>query len=137
MRRVTRGPILVLTCDPEALNRFWLHLYAPEVTAVEASRYPRISEINAALGGNADVREVPIPLDCTDGFNEAYFGRPEQLLDPAARLACSGWSFVSPAATQRFVDDLTRDLADGTWDRRFGNLRTQLEFARPLRLIVG
>jgi SAM-dependent methyltransferase len=28
MRRVTRGPILILTCDPETLNRFWLMEYA-------------------------------------------------------------------------------------------------------------
>lgn len=137
VRRVTRGPIVILTCDPEALDGYWLHDYAPEVTAVETSRYPRIADICAILGGRADVRRIAIPLDCRDGFNEAYYGRPERLLDPAARQACSGWSFVDPAAVRRFVDTLRRDLSDGTWERRYGRLRNQPYFDGPLRLVVG
>jgi SAM-dependent methyltransferase len=136
MRRVTRGPVAVLSCDPSALDRFWLHAYAPEVTAVEAARYPPIERILAGLGGG-EVRTVPIPLDCADGFNEAYYGRPEMLLDEGARLACSGWSSVAPAAVRRFVADLSRDLADGSWDRRYGAFRTLSEFDGPLRLVVG
>lgn len=49
MRRVTRGPVVILTCDPEALDRFWLHHYAPEVTAAEARRYPRLERLVAAF----------------------------------------------------------------------------------------
>jgi hypothetical protein len=137
MRRVTRGPVVILTCDPAALSGYWLYDYAPEVTRVEASRYPPIADIVAALGGVARVTATPVPLDCQDGFNEAYYGRPERLLDEGARRACSAWSFVAPAVVQRFVEDLGRDLADGSWDRRYGHLRTQPQFAGPLRLIVG
>ncbi len=136
MRRGTRGPVVVLSCDPQALDRFWLHAYCPEVTAIEAARYPSIADIQAGLGG-AQVRPVPIPLDCKDGFNEAYYGRPERLLKDGARLACSGWSFVPPEAVTRFKTDLARDLADGTWDHRYGALRTQPQFNGPLRLIVA
>jgi hypothetical protein len=88
------------------------------------------------LGGSAEVRPVPIPLDCLDGFNEAYYGRPEMLLDPAARLACSAWSFVEPAAVQLFEEKLRRDLADGTWDRAHGNLRAEPSFEGSLVLVV-
>jgi|SRR5580658_2973301 SAM-dependent methyltransferase len=76
MRRVTRGPVVIVTCDPDALDRFWLHEYAPEVTRVEAGRYPPIASIAATLSGRTEVLHVPIPLDCRDGFNEAYYGRP-------------------------------------------------------------
>ncbi len=31
MRRVTRGPVVVLTCDPKLVRDFWLSEYAPEV----------------------------------------------------------------------------------------------------------
>src|SRR5258706_10306229 len=31
MRRVTRGRIVIMTCDPEELDRFWLNEYTPEV----------------------------------------------------------------------------------------------------------
>jgi SAM-dependent methyltransferase len=38
MRRVTRGPIVFLTGDPDLLRRFWLNDYAPEVLDTEARR---------------------------------------------------------------------------------------------------
>jgi SAM-dependent methyltransferase len=75
MRRVTTGPVLILSCDPDALHRSWLQEYAPEMIAVEARRYPSITAIQRALGGVADVISVPIPLNCTDGFSEAHYGR--------------------------------------------------------------
>ncbi len=137
MRRVTRGPVLVLSADPSILDRFWLNDYAPEVIAVEASRYPRVETIAQHLGGNVEVVHVPIPLHCKDGFNEGYYGRPEWLLEPAARKACSGWSFVSPDVVARFERTLSADLASGAWDARYGALRTQPTFDGPLRLIVA
>ena len=126
-----------MTGDPARLRRFWLTEYAPEVIETEARRYPSVEALRDALGGRVDVSVVPVPLDCTDGFNEAYYGRPEALLDPAARLSCSAWSFVSPAAQDRFARDLRRDLADGTWDRRHGKLRTQPSFDGSLILLTG
>ena len=136
MRRVTRGPVVILSCDPEELDRFWLASYAPEVITTEARRYPRIEAIVQALG-DAEVIRVPIPLHCTDGFGEAYYGRPEKLLDPGARLANSAWSFVDASVGSRFVADLDRDLKNGSWDARHGHLRTQLAFEGSLKLIVA
>jgi Methyltransferase domain len=138
MRRVTRGPVLILSCDPNELERSWLHAYAPEMIAVEAARYPAMADIAEGLGGrDAQIIPVPIPLLCSDGFGEAYYGRPERLLDPGARLANSAWSFVDAAVGRRFVADLARDLADGTWDARYGHLRSRPFFEGSLRLIVG
>jgi hypothetical protein len=102
VRRVARGPVVFLTCDPALLRTYWLSEYSPEVIETEASRYPPVSALATGLGGVTTVTAVPIPLNCTDGFNEAYYGRPEMLLDPSARLACSAWSFVQPAAVSRF-----------------------------------
>jgi SAM-dependent methyltransferase len=76
MRRVTRGPVLILTCDPEALDRFWLMKYAPEVIEVKARRYPAMTSIAKALGGNVEIAHVPVPLHCTDGFGEALLRTP-------------------------------------------------------------
>ncbi|KKC39344.1 ubiquinone biosynthesis protein [Devosia epidermidihirudinis] len=137
MRRVTRGPVLVLTCDPAALDRFWLNDYAPEAIATEARRYPSMTAIADGLGGNVKIIPVPIPLDCKDGFSEAYYGRPERLLEPGARLANSAWSFIDPSIGDRFVTHLQRDLESGEWDRLHGRLRHQAFFAGSLRLIVG
>jgi hypothetical protein len=137
MRRVSRGPVVLLTCDPALLRTYWLHEYSPEVIKAEASRYPPISTLVTGLGGLAKVTPVPIPLDCSDGFNDAYYARPEMLLDPAARLACSAWSLIEPAAVARFEMHLARDLADGTWDGRYGHLRTRASLHGALVLVTS
>ncbi|MFG2749701.1 class I SAM-dependent methyltransferase [Streptomyces xanthophaeus] len=135
LRRVTRGPVVILTCDPERVREFWLHAYAPEVLDAEARRYPPLEDMAKALGGNGTMQTVPIPLDCTDGFNEAYYGRPELLLDPAARQASSGWSFVDDATRERFDATLRRDLESGVWDERLGHLRTQPTYEGSLVIV--
>ena len=93
--------------------------------------------LSGGLGGSVTADVVPVPLDCSDGFNEAYYGRPEALLDPAARLSCSAWSFVGAAVEDRFTADLSSDLADGTWDRRHGHLRVQPTFDGSLILVTA
>ena len=137
MRRVTRGPVVILSADPAIVERFWLTDYCPEVMAAEASRYPDIQRIARALSGEATVVVVAVPFDCVDGFNQAYFGRPELLLEPGARAANSAWSFVGTAVEERFVRDLTADLDSGAWDEKYGYLRDQPEFDGALRLVVA
>ena len=137
LRRVTRGPVAVLTGDPDRLGLFWLAAYCPEVLDVERRRYPSVAELAAGLGGDVRHEVVPVPLDCLDGFNEAYYGRPEALLDPLARRSCSAWSFVDGKVVDRFEAHLASDLADGSWDRRWGHLRTRPEFAGSLVLVVA
>ena len=137
MRRVSAGPVVVLTCDPALLTRFWLTEYAPEVMATEARRYPSMESLAAGLAGETAVDVVPVPLDCTDRFNEAYYGRPEGLLDPAARVSCSAWSFVAPDVATRYVEHLRADLRNGRWDARHGHLRTQATFDGSLVLVVS
>jgi hypothetical protein len=137
MRRVTRGPVLILTCDPVLVPNFWLNTYAPRVLAAEARRYPALGHMTKTLGGKTAILPVPIPLACRDGFNEAYYGRPECLLDPAARQACSAWSFVDEDTTQSYINHLARDLKTGAWDRAHGHLRTQPNFEGSLRLLIS
>jgi hypothetical protein len=66
------------------------------------------------------IRPITIPHDCSDGFLGAYWRRPEAYLDPHMRAAISTFSRVGG-----FVDGLarlSRDLADGTWHRRYRRL---------------
>jgi SAM-dependent methyltransferase len=136
MRRVTRGPVVILTCDPLEVEAFWLNDYAPEVLATEARRYPTFDAVAEGLGTPVERVAVPIPFDCRDGFNEAYYGRPEMLLDPAARLACSAWSFVTADYAAAAVAALAADLDSGAWDARYGTLRTQPHYLGSLYLLV-
>ncbi|SDT29513.1 class I SAM-dependent methyltransferase [Microlunatus soli] len=137
MRRVATGPVVILTCDPVLVHDFWLNDYAPAVLDTEARRYPPLARIAGALGGTTEITPLPIPLRCRDGFSEAYYGRPEAFLDPGARLANSAWSFVAPDLAQASVEALRADLADGSWDRRHGQLRSQDQYQGSLVLITA
>jgi SAM-dependent methyltransferase len=140
MRRVSRGPVVVLTFDAPALRRFWLADYVPEVVTTEEARFPAVELVADVLtAGSTEVRVdvVPVPRDCVDGFGEAYYARPEAFLRPEVRAATSGLVLTDAAAVQRGLDRLERDLADGTWDRQHGHWRQREEYAGALRLVVA
>ncbi len=137
LRRVSRGPVVILAGDGEALPRYWLNDYAPDLIAAEQRRYPSIDWIARQAGARAEVTAIRIHLDCTDGLTEAFYGRPERLLDPAVRAAQSSWKFMPDGAEARFVEALSADLQSGAWDKRHGHLRTQATFESSMRLIVG
>jgi hypothetical protein len=54
------------------------------------------------------VRPVPVPIDCLDGFVEAFYARPEGFLDERVRRSQSGWAFVDRAVEERFVTRLDK-----------------------------
>jgi SAM-dependent methyltransferase len=137
MRRVTRGPVALLTFDGDALVDFWLNEYVPEVIAIERTRFPAIDEVARLLGGAVEVIAVPIPIDCSDGFGEAYYARPEAFLDADVRAAQSGWVLTDADAVAAGVARLADDLGSGRWDERHGDLRGKPEHIGAVRLIVA
>jgi SAM-dependent methyltransferase len=137
LRRVARGPVVILTWDGPALHEFWLADYVPELLASEGERFPELARVGELLGGPVDVIPLPVPRDCTDGFIDAFYARPEALLDPAVRAAQSAWAFADPAAVDRGLERLREDLASGAWDARHGRWRTEPEYVGALRLLVA
>ncbi|MGY4644905.1 class I SAM-dependent methyltransferase [Cellulomonas sp. URHB0016] len=140
LRRVSRGPVVVLTFDAPLLHEFWLADYVPEVMEAEVDRFPTLDQVTGALApGSTDVRVevVPVPWDCIDGFGEAFYGRPEAFLRPEVRGATSALALADPGVIERGLDRLEADLASGAWDRAYGHLRTQPERAGALRLVVA
>jgi SAM-dependent methyltransferase len=137
LRRVSRGPVVILTFDPGAVAEFWLADYVPSLMEAASHRDPPIDEVRTALGGATRITPVPIPLDCIDGFIEAYYGRPERLLEPQVRAAQSAWAFADPCEVETGLARLRVNLDSGTWDERFGGLRRQPEYVGSLRLVVS
>lgn len=137
MRRVTRGPVIVMTFDGDAFERYWLADYVPELIAHERHRFPSIDDIRESLGGTTEVLVIPVPIDCLDGFNEAYYARPEKFLQTAVRASQSAWGFVADEVEKRFVRSLEEDLSSGIWDKRYGEWRQRPHFEGSLRLIVS
>lgn len=136
MKRVTRGPIVIMAADPERLHDIWVAKYIPEALDRELTRFPRIDRLVDLLGEGTRVETIPIPLHCRDGFTEAYYGRPEQFLDPAVTGAMSSWTLIDPEIVTRFREQLASDLQDGTWDREFGHLRSQPTYEGSMRLVI-
>jgi SAM-dependent methyltransferase len=121
MRRVARGPVVILTFDPDSRVE-WIIDYWPQLAALDAAIMPKLSLYDAVLG-EVDIIPVPIPHDCTDGFLYAYWRRPAAYLDPVIRRAIS--SFWKIDGADAGFARLAADLADGTWNARYGGLRAQ------------
>jgi hypothetical protein len=78
-----------------------------------------------------------VPIDCTDGFSEAYYARPERFLDPAVIRSQSSWAFVGEDVRERVQRELAADLQSGVWDTKYGHYRTMPTFIGALRLVVS
>lgn len=137
MRRVARGHVVVLTFDIDVFAGFWMiRDYLPEALADDRVRFPAIDTIVDTFGGGT-VQPVPIPSDCTDGFFEAHYAKPQAYLDPEVRAAQSIWPRLAAGVEQRAIDALTADLRSGVWEERRGHLRTQPAIDGGLRLVIS
>lgn len=136
MRRVARGPVVVFTFDLDALPA-WQQDFLAEGLEIERPRFGPIESVAAALGGRTRIEPISTPGDCVDGFFEAFWRRPEALLDPAVRACQSMWQVIGPAAEVRMVARLSAALESGEWDAAHGHLREQAEFDGALRLVIS
>jgi SAM-dependent methyltransferase len=133
MRRVTRGPVVVLTYDP-SFRGFWLADYIPALVALDEAQMPRMTDYEIWLGP-VDISTVPIPCDCSDGFLCAYWRRPAAYLDPRIRAAMS--SFWVLGDVSEALGRLEGDLASGAWARRHPDLLDLDERDFGYRLVVS
>jgi SAM-dependent methyltransferase len=136
LRRVSRGPVVIFTFELDALPA-WQHEYLREGLEPERPRFPALTDIAAALGGRTRIERIATPGDCTDGFFDAFWRRPEALLDPQIRSAQSMWALLDAGVEQRMVERLGGALASGAWDAEHGHLRGQESFDGALRLVIS
>jgi SAM-dependent methyltransferase len=136
LRRVARGPVVIFTFELEDLPA-WQQEFLHEGLVKEQPRFPAIDDIARALGGRTRVERIPTPGDCADGFFEAFWRRPEELLDPDIRSAQSMWRLLEPGAEQRIVERLAAALDSGAWDAEHGHLRRKHSFEGALRLVIS
>lgn len=131
MRRVTRGPIVLLTFDPA--HRPWLTDYLPELAALDEANMPAMTDYARWLG-HVQITTVPVPYDCTDGFLYAYWRRPGAYLDARIR---SGSSSFWAMGNDEGLAKLKSDLETGAWERRYAGLLALDEYDAGYRLIVA
>lgn len=134
LARVARDRVVVVNHDLTGID-FWLvDEYFPEIRAIDSGIFPTAAEFEAALGP-VQMRPIPVPFDCSDGFLGAYWRRPQAYLEPSVRQAISTFSRVSDVSAG--VERLRADLADGSWERRHGALLRHDTLDLGYRLVVG
>ncbi len=136
LRRVARGPVVIFTFELAELIA-WQRDYLGPALALEIPRFGTPDEIAAELGGVTRIETIPTPADCTDGFFEAFWNRPEAILDPTARASQSLWQLVEPGVEEQIVSRLAADLESGRWDEEHGALRSQDSYEGSLRLVIS
>jgi SAM-dependent methyltransferase len=132
IRRVTRGPIVLLTFDPA--HHPWLTDYLPQLVSLDEKQMPSLSDYARWLGP-VEVTPVLVPHDCRDGFLYAYWRRPEAYLD--ARIRTGSSSFWAIADAEAGLQRLQQDLESEEWQRRYGGLMDLDAYDAGYRLVVA
>lgn len=136
LRRVARRQV-VLTWDPAVIAETWLvRDYLPEI-AVRERTLATLDAVVGELGPAAEVRVVPVPADCTDGFLAAHWRRPEAYLDPVVRRSMSAFANIPESVLLPAMDRLRADLDSGAWSTRNAELLDLEAFDAGYRLVVA
>ncbi|HEY1480059.1 MAG TPA: class I SAM-dependent methyltransferase [Gaiellales bacterium] len=138
LRRVARGPVVLLTLDPVVSSSMWLVAdYLPEVGELDRRIFPTFETLAGWLGGDSEEIVVPISRDTPDWTLVSFWAHPERVLDADARAATSGFARMPSAVVERVDRELRADLESGRWDERHGHLRELDEYDAGMRLIVS
>ena len=138
LRRVARGPVVIITYDYEVSNEMWLMKdYLPEVAEMDTRILPSAERLASWLGGHTEVETLEISRDTPDWTIGSFWAHPERVLDPQARAGTSGFARMALDVVERVVSSVRRDLESGAWDERHGHLRDLQSFDAGLRLITN
>ena len=138
MRRVAAKQVILLF-EPGMIDRFWAMSdgYWPEAFQLPSEQEAIGTSQVATVLDVVNVETVPIPIDCTDGFGAAFWGRPEAYLDPRIQQGMSWLAQLPPRVRAHGAARLEADLQSGRWDRRHGHLRHLDYLDVGYRLITG
>jgi SAM-dependent methyltransferase len=141
LRRVARGPVVLVNFDPGLADRFWLTAeYLPSFTELIPPPYRAAGawerELTELLGP-VEARVVPVPADCRDGFYHAFWRRPAAYLDARVRAAISVFARLPARDVDAAVRRLRDDLRSGAWESRHADLRKLHEVDLGLRVVVA
>jgi SAM-dependent methyltransferase len=121
VKRVARRQV-IFTWDPNHDRRLWIATeYVPAIIAMEASRFATVPRIVEALDAHT-VDRFEIPYDFTDGFQAAFWRRPEAYLDPRIRAASSTFASLPSELVEPGIARLRRDLESGEWASEHSDL---------------
>ena len=121
LRRVAKRQV-IFTWDPSHERKLWITTdYVPAIDALETSRFTPLAVVVDALEAHTVV-PFEIPHDFTDGFQAAFWRRPEMYLDPEVRAASSTFASLPPELVEPGIEQLRIDLETGKWREKYQEL---------------
>ncbi len=136
MCRVARRQVIFMF-DPVEIRRFWAIDYWPTSLSLPSEQDLPTTDGLGAILDVIEVQRIGIPIDCTDGFGAAFWGRPEAYLDPHVQHGTSWLAQLTPDELAEGSRRLEADLCSGAWDARYGHLRSTAEFDAGYRLVLA
>jgi len=136
LRRVARRQVL-FTWDPDHRRKLRITTdYVPAIDELETSRFTSLMSIVDALGAHT-VETFEIPHDFTDGFQAAFWRRPEMYLDAEVRAASSTFASLSPELVLPGIERLRRDLETRSWHETYAELLAQETVDFGHRIVIA
>lgn len=136
MKRISQKQV-VYAFDQENHDSLWLlQEYLPEIAKFENSRGLPFQEIVDRLEAT-EVIPVPVPHDCIDGFQAAYWRRPEMYLEPDVQANISTFAQLPQSVIKRGMAQLRTDLESGAWHSKHADLLAQESRDYGYRLLIA
>ena len=139
-RIVDNGNIVIFAFEQQKIPDFWLTNYFPYFIRDTLNTFPSTQIIAEEIKQitKKDVSIIPflLPANLTDLFAASGWSRPEIYLDAKVRNGISSFAKMPPDRLKQGLKQLTKDLETGTWDRDYGELRSQASYDAGYRILV-
>ena len=136
MKRVSRRQV-IMTFDPDRVDSLWLvRDYLPRIAEMDKQRAPAITSIVDEFD-HATTEIVEIPWDCVDGFQAAFWRRPEMYLDAERRQSISSIAKLPTKMVEQAMSRLESDVKSGAWAQRYRELLSEDSMDFGYRLVIA
>ncbi len=137
MQRVVRDKVVIFTWDKSRISESWLLCdYFPSGKELVLKRSVPIDTYAKALGEPVEIIPVPIPAECDDGFDGAYWRRPADVLEPTVWQNMSTLRLIPDEERTKGLQRLALELGNGAWKQKYGHLLSLSERDMGYRLVV-
>ena len=139
-RIVGNGKIVIFAFEQKKIPSFWLTDYFPYFMRDTKDTFPEIEtiadEIRQITQKVVDIIDFPLPKDINDLFAAAGWARPELYLDANVRKGISSFAKMPMEEQEKGIKQLTEDLNNGNWDKKYGELKAQESYDAGYRFLV-
>jgi ubiquinone/menaquinone biosynthesis C-methylase UbiE len=135
IKRVVKNKVIIIifTADPRLCpSDFWYRYYFEKIIKKSYQYHPPVHEFKRILAeiynNNVELTPFFIPYDLQDGFFFSAWRYPERYLDIAFCKGISSLSEIPEKVLQEYQENLRKDLDNGSWRERFGDILNKTEY---------